>query len=68
MTNVCLLLMVQFVELNTVYRIEEFNAGLDDDRSVNLFLSSCSFSAFFCLIAYRESACCLVLCNEPIMN
>jgi len=42
----CLLfLMVQFVELNTVYRIQEFNAGLDDDRSVNLFLSSCSFCA-----------------------
>ena len=32
MTNVCLLLMVQFVELNTVYHIQAFNAGLDDVR------------------------------------
>jgi len=36
MANVCLSLLVQFFELNSVYRILEFNAGLDDDRSVNL--------------------------------
>jgi len=46
MTNICLLLMVRFVELNIVYRIQEFNAGLDDDRSVNLFLPSCSLCAY----------------------
>ena len=45
MTNVCLLLMVQFIELNSVYRIQEFNAGLDDARPVNQFLSSCSLCA-----------------------
>jgi len=44
MANVCLLLTVQFVELSTVYHIQAFNAGLDDVRLVNLFLS-CSFCA-----------------------
>jgi uncharacterized membrane protein len=44
MTNVYLVLIVQFVELNTVYHMQAFNAGMDDVRSVNLFLL-CSFCA-----------------------
>lgn len=46
MTNVYLILIVQFVELNTVYHIQAFNTGMDDVRSVkNLFLLSCSLCA-----------------------
>ena len=50
----CLLLIVQFVELNTVYHIQAFNAGMDDVRSVNLFLLSCPFFANSKLISVHS--------------